>query len=1461
MELKIKKFKQEGDISWQYNPLRNLVAESGEIKDFIVDNKTSGLNLNVENPIDIECQPSYDGTVNLIFNDGKNPPRIINTRWSQEEKNTFRIVNRDQINQSNLYNIDYIDRETRLFRNVNGVTKIDLYNISYFGKLKGGNYTIYLKYMDEDYNETDIVAETGIISVFNGSLSDPSTITGSIQDEETDKSIILKLRDLDTSFAYFKLYVYRSSCDSNGVILTTAYKINKNYEIKGFEDIVYINGFEETTDISIEELNLHYNIVDSVETQAQVQNMLFFGNVSKPIERDPDLQDMSLYIKARPQLGDSVGYVDPNTYTVGSNVDIYNNEYYSPLNIYYKLGYWPDEIYRFGIVYIYNDDHLSPVYNLRGCKFSSLESINIMEDDQWNDYTKRKDKENKIPSSDWFAGLKNYQNTKGVFQFPKCYDEIFKDKDIKPLGIQFTLPYEMVEDLKEKFIKGFFFVRQLRIPTILAQGYSIGVEKNSYVPMIEYHTEGDDPTYWVESFKDEDNVLVTNIRDRLLTTKVKQSSGLICLDADVDMKLGSMFDTSEFVVEKIYKCNINKSGNYRRYYSDISEYTPSQHVSNLVYIQPGVPQKIFKDYGFSTKAGMQEDLKYNAYFESTDRINKDAKLVRGTFASFIGTTSNFSDNCIYNIRIKNYNSSFNREYFEVRMADNSPFYPVSERFNIKPQKHQTDYSLFNNNLRKNFYEIPTVFRGDCFSNTVTVRMHTNFISNSVPINDTIIDEQTWADNFKGVRNTTDWDKINKADVDAVPIGHWLTYKCLSNYNLNLRCIDTFNIDEVSIMGNERGFYPNRGLSVKSSNKIPESRLLNSGYNRTLGMKRNFTQDKIPFAKDVFDTRVMFSNIQVDGSFKNSYKVFQGLAYEDFDKQYGGIVKIIPWGVNLFCVFEHALAIIPVNEKALFNTTEGASIHLYGSGVLQKQLAIISDRVGSTWKDSIIKTPVAIYGVDTSTHKIWRYSSELKLEILSDFKMQRFLHDNIDLKENEKNIILGYRNVKTHYNSFKGDVMFTYYNDDKIWNICYNEVLGKWVTRYSWTPLLSENIDYSLFSFDLNKAKIFGIINTNLNRSNKDQMMTISYNGDGSPICKKDVELLITSKIQEPYNMFNIKNVCINAYYWDEKNCCVTHKEIYNNSFDDDYEGKSGIGYKKNEEYNSSIIEFYINNVTDENKEKSGMSSFNINMKDNYNNRPEYLYYIIDYDYVPGVNIETEIDSNRVFSGTIKHNKIVILRDKNDLDSKYKDYYDNALLSSIFVHGRALNADEINYQDKDPNNQCLPTKWYNRQEPFEFEVVISEPKGAHKIFDNLMLISNNAEPDSIEIEITGDAYGFNKDAILNGEDKSFKFDDSGKWSTSEYSKTIIKHDPVDNQYYLSTNQKCYNIKKFGRRLGNIVYNEDKWYYTIRPIYYKTGNNELRSTKIRDKYAKIRVKYKGDQLAIIVALQTLITLSYT
>jgi hypothetical protein len=64
--------------------------------------------------------------VNLIINDDKNPPRIINTRFSKIENNRFKIINRNQTSQSNIYNINNIDVETRLIRTSNSFPTIDL---------------------------------------------------------------------------------------------------------------------------------------------------------------------------------------------------------------------------------------------------------------------------------------------------------------------------------------------------------------------------------------------------------------------------------------------------------------------------------------------------------------------------------------------------------------------------------------------------------------------------------------------------------------------------------------------------------------------------------------------------------------------------------------------------------------------------------------------------------------------------------------------------------------------------------------------------------------------------------------------------------------------------------------------------------------------------------------------------------------------------------------------------------------------------------------------------------------------------------------------------------------------------------------------------------------------------------------------------------------------------------------
>lgn len=194
--------------------------ETGDNSYKIVDFDTDELDIDIQHPVDITSQPSYDGTVNLIINDDKNPPRIVNTRFTKVEDNRYRVITRNQKEQTNLYKTGMIDQQTRLFRTLNKQPKIRLNNVTYHGQLRGGNYTFYIKLSDNDYNKTDIVAESGQISIFKGIASNPTTISGTIFNERTDKSIKLTINDLDTSFSKVYLYYVREYCDSNGIKLT-----------------------------------------------------------------------------------------------------------------------------------------------------------------------------------------------------------------------------------------------------------------------------------------------------------------------------------------------------------------------------------------------------------------------------------------------------------------------------------------------------------------------------------------------------------------------------------------------------------------------------------------------------------------------------------------------------------------------------------------------------------------------------------------------------------------------------------------------------------------------------------------------------------------------------------------------------------------------------------------------------------------------------------------------------------------------------------------------------------------------------------------------------------------------------------------------------------------------------------------------------------------------------------------
>jgi len=185
-----------------------LYASAGSL----IDLDTDKLNFDINHPVNIEVQPSYDGSVNLILNDNKNTPRLINSRFSVREKNTYEIVDRIGENDTNIYNSKTFDKDTSLYFQYETNPIID-YKGFVSGILPVGQYCFYFTYCDADDNESDFIAESGLIPVFIGGDIEPHSMNGGIKNECSNKGIRFKLTNIDKSYNYFKVYYVRYFAD------------------------------------------------------------------------------------------------------------------------------------------------------------------------------------------------------------------------------------------------------------------------------------------------------------------------------------------------------------------------------------------------------------------------------------------------------------------------------------------------------------------------------------------------------------------------------------------------------------------------------------------------------------------------------------------------------------------------------------------------------------------------------------------------------------------------------------------------------------------------------------------------------------------------------------------------------------------------------------------------------------------------------------------------------------------------------------------------------------------------------------------------------------------------------------------------------------------------------------------------------------------------------------------------
>lgn len=1556
-----KQFKQSGRLVYEYNPFHNLILQSNKVlnykdQDFyfqtgdICDFNVAGslLPFNLNHPLELEIQPSYDGSINLIAQDNLNQAILVNSRFSAEELDTYRIIDRRGSNDTNLYEEQNLQPQIKLYKTSNVISQLLLESVESGGRVLCGSYVFYFKYQDQDGNETDIIAESGVIPCYIGNLNDPKSIRGGISNEVTDKLIKLKIRHLDKAYDYINLYFVRTTSDHEEVQVEIQFKVLDKYVINSNsivndEFVVTFSGYESTLETTLEEILQEYNVIDRQKSLAQVQNRLFQANLTQDQEEYKDLEDIALRFLPTVRSKNNIGNLNHNYESSLSNTGL---EYYDPINVCNFLGYWNKEIYRTGIVYIFNNNQLSPVFNTRGgLNIGELDLDAVTEITEYRnkiqtggnientntvyslfDFFKNNTTErNYITFTEdkqiiYDGGNKPNENSAGVFNILHATGPITQD-GVKPLAIQFSTEKSILTYLQNIGVKGFFFVRQKRIPNILFQGITQGFQLNQEIPQlytldysgtrnhsVEFITAKEELTkaIYTTGVKTSDTGDVTRLtfsngqdvytlanRKNSFTARFRPVQDVIqsgtIFSQDIALNAEKMSDLLVGNDLKYTKCHhkFNSNPLKQDYTYDSNVFIPSRHFYNDNYInnldrtvfdqkvtlvEDSHPLKYSGTKRFRGKAGIQEEafrFESTALTPSSDgpEIPDPDYAIRGLFGTYAGLegVDFLESGTLIDVHIPEFNWQNMSNYFKIRKNSFQSYYAITDKFDI-----QTILANLNGDIWST-----QQYRGDCFVGNYTQRINRNFQDVELPLNDNILGNTINRLTSANTINTTSvWFQksafdgipfiednyylVNRADVNAVQLGHWLTFKTCSNHNLAYRTIDKTYVEEYGLTGTYRGFYPFNKLSWTSESKIPESTQINKGYSLTLPLKNHFINPDVPFIKDKFNNRIMFSEIHVNDSFRNGYRIFKGLNYKDYNVGWGSITKVLEWRNNLLIVFEHGIGIIPINENQLQGNAENSgTIYIRSANVLPPTVNPISDTYGSQWKDSIIKTSRYIYGIDHIAKKMWRTDGE-KIELISDFKIQSFLNDGITLNSREKTPTVGIRNIKTHYNAFKEDVMFTYYDvdsviDEKKWNICYNEQLSRWITRYDWEPLQSENINNIFFSYDRESPE-------------KLQLLASSFNGSFS-------QTGITLTNYEILNPLTADLTYFNLSYDPISNPNPTDQEIAEiriSGISIDHRPVLKIKSEVLEQYNP---EYFLQSNT---LDSTGYDNEYFILVDGKelvpNPQTGGVQSLLNMDkYLFSVKVEAIMHRKKDNSEWDKIYDVVHLRldrnyyddlivDVNDNNMTQRDKYDRAYTTRFWKHGQAGIFDYA--------ETVKPTTWYGKTRPFEFEFILQDQPALHKILDNLIIISNKTEPESFTYTVTTDSYTLQElpyDIIPSMT--QYILDRKGNQNSPTTS--------IEDQYVLTTvtnelvqvDQKGLNTWKVGRLFGNMHYKEDFWYIDVQAqqvlqkgTIYQNQYPKGKQTRIKDKQIRIRVKYDGKDLAVITQLNSLYTQTY-
>ena len=227
------------------------------------------------------------------------------------------------------------------------------------GILPPGSYNFSIQYLDQDFNPTEFIMSTEVVKVYNDQSNlNFRSIRGATKQAndyldypDSTKAIRLVLdpNSLDLDFPFYRVAITEANTGS-GIISDTKYSA----EISTRNNIFIYTGSNYESIGTQAEVTAFQTVIDEATSIEQIENRLLLGD-TKGVQTN-----LCLLQKYASKISTDMILRD----VIISSKDRSNPK--DPVLDYHGIGYMPGEIYSLAIVYIFEDNTLSPAYHIPG---------------------------------------------------------------------------------------------------------------------------------------------------------------------------------------------------------------------------------------------------------------------------------------------------------------------------------------------------------------------------------------------------------------------------------------------------------------------------------------------------------------------------------------------------------------------------------------------------------------------------------------------------------------------------------------------------------------------------------------------------------------------------------------------------------------------------------------------------------------------------------------------------------------------------------------------------------------------------------------------------------------------------------------------------------------------------------------------------------------------------------------